>query len=294
MDHATAPVNDTSTELHRQSTCVFCEGSWCEAVIRRPHFAVRQCPRCGVLWCDPKRFDERFNADDEDAYLDVEDSVVRENHGRLEFLLQHAPPSTHPRVVEIGCMHGDFVRQMRDAGYEGKGLDLSRSAVDAAERLHPGCVEYGTLDDSVPDASLDVVAAFNVIEHMDEPQAFLESVERVLRPGGVLILETPKQESLYHHVMFARGRLLQGRERVEVGLHPGTHIFKFSLKAWRTILEDRGFDVVEAQSKSTPLAELLAKNTNAPLAVRIGIVTVGAAARLSRLDNRVLLVARLT
>lgn len=246
-----------------------------------------------MLWCDPKRFDDRFNADNEDAYLEVEDSVHRENAGRLAFLLEHAPPHSHPKVIEVGCMHGDFVQQARDAGYEGKGLDLSRSAVEAAGRLHPGCVEYGTLDDGTPDDSVDVVAAFNVIEHMDEPQAFLESVKRVLRPGGALVLETPKQESLYHHIMFARGKILTERERVEVGLHPGTHIFKFGIKTWRTILADRGFEVVEAQSKSTPLAELLAKNNQAPLAMRIGIVTVGAAARLSRLDNRVLLIARL-
>ena len=143
------------------------------------------------------------------------------------------------------------------------------------------------------DDSLDVVAAFNVIEHMDAPQEFLAEVKRVLRPGGMLVLETPKQESIYHHIMFARGRLRSKDKAVDVGVHPGTHIFKFGLRAWRTILSDRGFSVVEAKSKSTPLAELLTKNANAPLSVRVGIVAAGAAARVTGLDNRILLIARL-
>jgi 2-polyprenyl-3-methyl-5-hydroxy-6-metoxy-1,4-benzoquinol methylase len=245
------------------------------------------------MWCDPLRFDDRFNADDENAYLEVESSVVEENRGRLDFLRAHASPESHPRVVEIGCMHGDFVRQMREAGYEGKGLDLSRTAVEAAKRLHPGCVEYGTLDASVAEDSLDVVAAFNVIEHMEAPHEFLDSVKRVLRPGGMLILETPQQESLYHHILFARGRVFPERKDIDVGVHPGTHIFKFGQKTWQTILGDRNFDLVASKPKSTPLVELLTKNHQSPLHFRVGIVAVGAAARLSRLDNRILLIARL-
>jgi 2-polyprenyl-3-methyl-5-hydroxy-6-metoxy-1,4-benzoquinol methylase len=285
--------DETASPTYSQATCVFCALGECEPVLTRPRYQVRQCPRCRVMWCDPTRFSESFNADNEDAYIEVEDTISNENRGRLDFLLRHAPPASHPRAVEIGCMHGDFVRQMREAGYEGGGLDLSESAVEAARRLNPGCVEYGTLGEEIADDSLDVVAAFNVIEHMDAPHEFLAEVRRVLRPGGVLVLETPKQESLYHHIMFTRGRLLSHKRELEVGVHPGTHIFKFGLGAWQTILSDRGFTVDEARSKSTPLAELLAKNTRAPLGVRAAIVAVGAAARITRLDNRILLVARL-
>lgn len=278
----------------RQADCVFCALGECDAVLSLPRFNVRQCPRCRVLWCDPLRFNESFNADNEDAYIEVEQTITNENRGRLDLLQKHAPASTHPRAVEIGCMHGDFVNQMRSAGYEGEGLDLSHTAVDAAARINPGCVHYGTLDENVADNSLDVVAAFNVIEHMDAPHDFLAEVKRVLRPGGVLVLETPKQESIYHHILFARARLRATGKAVDVGVHPGTHIFKFGLRAWRTILNDRGFSLIEAKSKSTPLAELLTKNAKAPLTLRVGIVAAGAAARVTGLDNRILLLARLS
>jgi 2-polyprenyl-3-methyl-5-hydroxy-6-metoxy-1,4-benzoquinol methylase len=272
--------------------CCFCEASACPVVLRRPRFQVRRCPRCRVMWCDPPRFDDRFRPDDEQAYLEVEPTVAAENRERLALLSTWAGPGTHARLVEVGCMHGDFVRQAAAAGYRARGLDLSDTAVVEAERRRPGLVGYGTLDEATPAASLDVVAAFNVIEHMDAPQRFLDHVRRVLRPGGVLVLETPAQESLYHHALVLRGHLLPRRPRLEIGMHPGTHIYKFGRDAWRRILRDRGFSVLAVRSKSTPLRELLAKNERAGLATRAGIVGFGLAARATGLGNRVQVVAK--
>jgi 2-polyprenyl-3-methyl-5-hydroxy-6-metoxy-1,4-benzoquinol methylase len=189
-------------------------------------------------------------------------------------------------------MHGDFVEQAAAAGYRARGLDLSATAVAEAERRRAGLVRYGTLDDTVPDASLDVVAAFNVVEHMDAPQRFLDHARRVLRPGGVLVVETPAQESLYHHALVLRSHLLPRRPRLEIGMHPGTHIYKFGRDAWRRILRARGFEVLAIRSKSTPLRELLAKNERAGLATRAGIVGLGLAARATGLGNRVQVVAQ--
>ena len=272
--------------------CCFCDASECPVVLRRPRFSVRQCPRCRVMWCDPPRFDDRFRPDDEEAYLEVEPTVVSENRDRLALLSAWAGPGTHGRLVEVGCMHGDFVGQAAAAGYRAQGLDLSTTAVAEAARRRPGLVHEGTLDEATPAASLDVVAAFNVIEHMDAPQRFLDHVRRVLRPGGVLVLETPAQESLYHHALVLRGRLLTRRPRLEIGMHPGTHIYKFGRGAWRRILQDRGFRVLAVRSKSTPLRELLAKNERAGLATRAGIVGLGLAARATGLGNRVQVVAQ--
>lgn len=259
--------------------------------LQRPTFAVRRCPHCTVLWCDPTRFDASFRPDNEAAYLEVEASVHTENATRLHHLIHHAGPDTHPRLVEVGCMHGDFVAQARGAGYKARGLDLSASAIEEGRRRLPiDALELATLDDNQPDASLDVVAAFNVIEHMDRPDRFLDHVARALRPGGVLVAETPAQESVYHHVLFLRGRA-QPQGSFEVGVYPGTHIFKFGRRSWRTILADRHFEVLAIEPRSTPMRELLAKNKRDPV-LRAGIVAFGLLGRVTGWENRVLVIAR--
>lgn len=171
-----------------------------------------------------------------------------------------------------------------------RGADLSDTAVAEANRRMPGAVSLTTLDESFADDSLDVIAAFNVIEHMDRPDQFLDEVTRVLRPGGVLIAETPAQESVYHHVLLMRGRMLPERE-ADVGVHPGTHIFKFGRRAWEIILRDRGFEVLGVEPRSTPLRELFAKNRHDPI-LRAGVVGFGLLGRATGWENRVLIVAR--
>lgn len=277
-------------EAHAQPDCVFCGYREAPVHLQRPRFAVRHCPHCRVLWCDPTRFSEDFNPDNEAAYLEVEATIHTENAARLQQLIRYAGPDSHPRLLEVGCMHGDFVYQARGAGYQARGADLSKTAVEEANRRMSGAVVYGTLDASYEDDSLDVVAAFNVIEHMDEPAAFLDQVTRVLRDGGVLIAETPAQESVYHHVLFMRGRVQPGKS-VDVGVHPGTHIFKFGRRAWETVLRDRGYEVLNLIPRSTPLRELLAKNKQKPL-VRAGIVGFGLLGRATGWENRLLVIAR--
>ena len=277
-------------EAHALPDCVFCGYQAAPVHLDRPRFKVRRCPHCQVLWCDPTRFSEDFNPDNEAAYLSVESTIHAENQARLDQLMRYAAPASHARLLEVGCMHGDFLYQARAAGYEAHGADLSQTAVDEANRRIPGAVSLATLDSSYADESLDAVAAFNVVEHMDRPEQFLDEVSRVLRPGGVLIAETPAQESVYHHVLFMRGRL-RAEGAHDVGVHPGTHIFKFGRRAWAIILRDRGFEILATEPRSTPLRELLAKNREDPI-LRAGIVGFGLLGRVTGWENRVLVIAR--
>jgi 2-polyprenyl-3-methyl-5-hydroxy-6-metoxy-1,4-benzoquinol methylase len=63
----------------------------------------------------------------------------------------------------------------------------------------PGYVEFvrADLDAALPlaDASVDVAAAVEVIEHLENPRAFVRELVRITRPGGWIVLTTPNQLS---------------------------------------------------------------------------------------------------
>ncbi len=102
------------------------------------------------------------------------------------------------RVLDAGCGAGYGAALLaEDRGNEVTGLDASAEAVAwagqhyQAANLHFAPGDVTALRDF--DASYDVVAAFEVIEHLADAEGFLREVQRVLRPGGVLLVSTPNR-----------------------------------------------------------------------------------------------------
>lgn len=138
---------------------------------------------------------------------------------------QHFPADRNAAVLDLGCGHGALLHFARAAGYTNlRGVDGSPEQVAAARRLGIDGVEEGDLRDALaaqPDASLDVVVAFDVIEHFtrDELLPFVDEVRRVLKPGGRWIIHVPNGESPFggrmrywdmtHELAFTRTSLAQ-------------------------------------------------------------------------------------
>ena len=103
-------------------------------------------------------------------------------------------------AFDIGCGRGEWLELLRDKGHYARGMDINQDMLKA-------CFELGldvALKDGIAslkefsDASLAVITAFHVVEHIPFAQlrVLVEHAYRVLRPGGLLILETPNPENI--------------------------------------------------------------------------------------------------
>jgi ubiquinone/menaquinone biosynthesis C-methylase UbiE len=95
------------------------------------------------------------------------------------------------KLLDIGCSIGSTIRAGQLRGWESLGADVSQSAVDFCRRR--SLEAYLMTDGALPfsDASFDIVTAWHVIEHVADVNAAVVEWTRVLRPGGILALETP-------------------------------------------------------------------------------------------------------
>ncbi|MEO8377425.1 MAG: class I SAM-dependent methyltransferase [Candidatus Sumerlaeota bacterium] len=102
----------------------------------------------------------------------------------------------NPRLLDVGCGNGGFLMQMRQRGYDVEGTEWTS---DSAKRIPTGArvpIHVGDLLSlSLPDHSFDAITLWHVFEHLRTPDATLDKIYRLLKPGGLLFLAMPNHES---------------------------------------------------------------------------------------------------
>lgn len=95
--------------------------------------------------------------------------------------------------LDYGCGDGArYGRALRERGVDYRGFDISAAAVERARTLglRAAVFRSGGVTD-LPAGSADVAVCFEVLEHLQEPQAALAEIRRCLRPGGRALLSVP-------------------------------------------------------------------------------------------------------
>ncbi|MEM6690903.1 MAG: class I SAM-dependent methyltransferase [Planctomycetota bacterium] len=104
--------------------------------------------------------------------------------------------SSKPSILEVGCGSGAFLRMCRASGFENlAGLELNEQAIEKcqAEDLDVQPLMTNQLVDR--GVKFDCVLAFQVLEHVPEPDAFLDELWQLTNPGGFVVVSTPNMRA---------------------------------------------------------------------------------------------------
>lgn len=207
----------------RIEEAVFSDGNF-EATTAGRFYARRPC-----------RPDTTYGESDWTAAVDPDGNLrdrtlEREQHlDDLRYELHFVNALPPGRILDIGCGLGFFLSGIDDA-WEKHGIEMSQFAVDHAGQW--GRVLLGPVEAAAfPAAHFEVVVMHHVIEHIEDPERTLAEVERILKPGGHLIMATPDFDSACARRFGSRYRLL----------HDPTHISLFSNESMHRFLRDSGF-----------------------------------------------------
>ncbi len=168
---------------------------------------IVQCEQCPHIYLNPTLPDALLDtiyatyhaAPDETELLQTIDGWFSNPRGPYQYALNFVEQTvgfSGKRVLEIGCGLGRFLAGCRQRGAVVTGIDRSPNAARLA-RHHFGLdlltttLEQAAEETLLPARVFDLVFAFEVIEHVREPGAFLRTVHRLLAPDGLLLLSTP-------------------------------------------------------------------------------------------------------
>lgn len=156
---------------------------------------------------------------------------------------------TGRRLYDVGSGDGGFSALARARGFTAGGNDLLEAAVLLAEESHGIRLDLGGLAglDIEPQ---DVFTLWCVIAHDAEPRALLQACFERLKPGGLLVLQTPHR-TVVDLLAIAALRLTRGRASKLVDRRiAGHHWFLSTRRSMTAMLESIGFVDVVVQPRA--------------------------------------------
>jgi SAM-dependent methyltransferase len=117
--------------------------------------------------------------------------IITRNLARYQLVAPHVRGT----LADVGCGRGYGLEALRGRYQTGIGLDLSREFLADLRADQPETPIVLASGDRLPlaDQSIDTLISFEVIEHVNDDEAFLWNLRRVLRPGGLLAISTPNR-----------------------------------------------------------------------------------------------------
>lgn len=135
-----------------------------------------------------------------DYFAEHEGADARHENRRLHEAIIKAVPAAAGNILDVGCGSGWVAGYFCPKGHEVFSMDISTVNPIRVKKAYPYDNHYGIVADvfALPFAanSFDCIIAAEIIEHVPDPAEFLHSLLRVLKPGGVLIVTTPYNETI--------------------------------------------------------------------------------------------------
>jgi SAM-dependent methyltransferase len=221
------------------------EGEW----------SLYECSQCQVQFWMPfknpsaQQYEEDVDYTSKLGILTKENCwlIVRDYWNMSQFLknLPHKNPSKK-KLLDLGCGTGEFLFVIQNLGYEVYGVDFNGKAINIAKN-HLGINNVYSddvlhfLEDKKEE--YDVITAFEIIEHLNDPKKLIELVHQALKPGGYFALSLPNRERYF-------GRI---DPKIESWDFPYQHLTRWNVESLKRFIKNHGFEVVIIK-KETPIS----------------------------------------
>jgi len=237
--------------MAKQPRCYLCKQRVPRKIFRKHGYDIVTCPSCSLL---SLRFKENYNnfikeyynekfftgSDDRAGYVDYEGDSWPEKQNMRRYLDRIKTHKDSGKLLDCGCATGLFLEEAQAQGFDVQGFDVSAYAVKKAQKKFGKKVIQATLQSAkYKPNSFDVITLFDVIEHLDNPRTALRRLKRMLKHEGLLMINTGDSGSFLANIEGKNWHFYI----------PPQHLFFFSRKTIRQLLDQAGYKVIKIDYK---------------------------------------------
>jgi 2-polyprenyl-3-methyl-5-hydroxy-6-metoxy-1,4-benzoquinol methylase len=198
--------------------CILCESNNHKTVFNENGIPIVKCKQCGHVYStydQDEHYEGYWDNPEEEFDLKWWDHAHRDIY---EDFIKRFLTAPKGKLLDVGCGLGFFVKKVAEtkSGWKPIGYEISEKAVKFAQEknnlpnVHSGMVQ----ESGIAPNSLDIITLWDVIEHIPKPHSLLEYLHSLLKPGGILFMQTPNFPF----------QLLKANLKVKLkGMKPGIH-----------------------------------------------------------------------
>jgi 2-polyprenyl-3-methyl-5-hydroxy-6-metoxy-1,4-benzoquinol methylase len=219
-------------------------------------FNAMQCSSCGLVYLNPRpsvaEFETIYPANYHAFDFSEENfGIVHKIRSRLEakrVLSWCKGLPSNAKILDVGCgdgFHLELLKNYGDKNWSLEGIDIDERAVEMAKRRDLN-VSLGTISDieTTRENFYDFAFTVQTIEHVEQPDAFLRAIKKVLKPGGKLVVVTDNTDS-YDFRIFKNSHW--------GGYHFPRHWNLFNRKNLAKLAEKVGFTTEKITTQVSPV-----------------------------------------
>ena len=217
-----------------------------------PGFEIQRCSACDLIYVSPRVKDpEKSFWGERNAYERAAENVLS-GHSRsfrdpnfcevLDLAASHRPEG---RLLDVGAHLGFLLQRAAERRWETIGVEPSPALSTIARDRLGLDVRTAFLEDAgFDDGTFDVVLMVDVFEHVKNPRSILRETARILRPGGVLVLQIPNthctlwKSRILHRMMNRPDAIVFDAEE---------HVCHYTEVTLRRMLESEGLEFLSIQ-----------------------------------------------
>lgn len=222
--------------------CRLCKSKKLSVFLSLKDFKLLKCSSCQIIFIDP--FPSATLQKEANRELYGRQMVQKEYWKKLPQLKRRVKKAVTElqkfkkdgKLLDVGCGFGLFLEMAKEAGFKVYGVEMEKETVKAVQEKFglKNIYQKNIKEIGFPERYFDVITLFDILEHLENPEVILKELKKLLKPNGVLVVQSPNIKSIMFKLT---------KEKWNWLLFPN-HLYHFTPKSLASLLNDSGYKII--------------------------------------------------